>query len=148
MWSQAAHNPVYSLDPGYGLASFFLGSSQVLGSFRIESSGVCSDTISPCACSDLAYHLLPSSPPIPHSHTCMPSKASAGTTATVLEGLLISFLFLIGSLQMLLGVFRAFFFPAHLHPLTCCFSSPMYPRSLRSPNVLWSTLALFLHAPR
>lgn len=107
MWPQAAHYPVPTLEPRCGLASFFLSSSQALGSLGIEPSS---------ACSVLAYHLLPSSHPIHHSHTCVTSKASAGTRATDLEGHLINSLFLIGSLQILLGVFRAFFFPMHLQP--------------------------------
>lgn len=124
MWPQAAHYPVSTLEPRCGLASFFLSSSQALGSLGIEP---------PSACSVLAYHLLPSSHPIQHSHTCMTSKASAGTRATDLEGHLINSLFLIGSLQILLGMFRAFFFPVHLQP-PCLpsywFPSPMYPSAV------------------
>lgn len=37
MRPQAAHCPVPSLEPGYGLASLFLGSSQILGCFRAEA---------------------------------------------------------------------------------------------------------------
>lgn len=38
MGPPAAHYPVFSLEPGYSLASLFLGSSLVLGHFGTEAS--------------------------------------------------------------------------------------------------------------
>lgn len=61
----------------YGLISFFLGSSQVLGSVGAEASCTFpAPSLPPGAYSDLAYHLLPSCHAMPHALTCVLSKVS------------------------------------------------------------------------
>lgn len=139
MWPQAAHYPVSSLEPGYGLVSLFLGSSQVLGSLGTEPSS---------ACSDLAYHLLPSSHPIPHSHTQMPSKASAGAVATHCPARPPHKLPAPHRLTPdTNGSVRGLFLSSLSSLPPYWFPSPMYPRPLRTSRVLRLTHAFSLHAP-